>query len=320
MPQKSPDPRAKPKRTLMFQQSTAKAVDGRNTLVPPEKKNGFKRSPNKKTTPCKKQAAGNPKSSWQKIGTWYDSIVGDEGHFYHKTVIIPQTLRLLQLEEKSTLLDIGCGQGILSRSVPKIASYTGLDCAQTLIKAALEKNLCSNHQFIQCDVTKKWPALPCNSYSHAACILALQNIQNPEKIFIELASVMQVFGTVVIVINHPCFRIPRHSRWGNDEKTDTQTRELFSYMSPLDIPIIAHPGTSNTQTWSYHRPLSYYSTIWTKAGFVIDAVEEWVSPKTSTGSAAKRENRARKEFPLFMAIRLLRIPKKSYFGAENTRL
>jgi hypothetical protein len=34
----------------------------------------------------------------------------------------------------------------------------------------------------------------------------------------------------------------------------------------------------------------------------VELIEEWYSDKTSEGSQAKRENRARTEFPLFLAI------------------
>jgi hypothetical protein len=39
-----------------------------------------------------------------------------------------------------------------------------------------------------------------------------------------------------------------------------------------------------------------------KAGFMIAKIEEWTSDKESEGKTAKQENRARAEFPLFMAI------------------
>ena len=37
-------------------------------------------------------------------------------------------------------------------------------------------------------------------------------------------------------------------------------------------------------------------------GFCIENIEEWISDKKSTGSKAYIEDKARKEFPLFMTI------------------
>jgi hypothetical protein len=44
------------------------------------------------------------------------------------------------------------------------------------------------------------------------------------------------------------------------------------------------------------------------AGLLIDAMEEWPSHKTSTsGPRAAAENSARKEIPMFMAIRAVKV-------------
>jgi hypothetical protein len=50
-------------------------------------------------------------------------------------------------------------------------------------------------------------------------------------------------------------------------------------------------------------PLTTYVSYLAAAGFVIEKLEEWVSDKKNTpGPHARREDRARAEIPLFMAI------------------
>jgi hypothetical protein len=49
-------------------------------------------------------------------------------------------------------------------------------------------------------------------------------------------------------------------------------------------------------------PLAEYSRMLFEGGFLIERIEEWVSDKHSVGKASLMENRARSEFPLFMAI------------------
>jgi ubiquinone/menaquinone biosynthesis C-methylase UbiE len=242
------------------------------------------------------------KTSWKPVSEWYDSLVGEKGHFYHREVILPNVLRLLHLSEKDRLLDICCGQGVLSRAIPKKVEYVGIDIARPLLNSAARYHSPEHHTFIEADITRPWPLSQQKSFSHAACILALQNIEDPATVFIELAKVLHDGARAVFVLNHPYFRIPRQSRWNFDEKSKTQTRELFSYMTPRRIPIVMHPGKHTTTTWSFHVPLSFYTSISHESGFVIETIEEWCSPKHSTGAAAKSENRARKEFPLFMAI------------------
>jgi SAM-dependent methyltransferase len=229
-------------------------------------------------------------------------MVGEKGHYYHRELILPNVLSSLALQDGDRLLDIGCGQGVLSRVIPKKVEYVGIDIAKPLLDAASTYEKSRLHTFIHADLTRPWPLPKVQAFSHAACILVLQNIEDPARIFEQLAHVLQDDGKAIFILNHPYFRIPRQSRWNFDDETKAQTRELFSYMTPQRIPIVTHPGKQSTTTWSFHVPLSEYTTMSHAYGFVIETIEEWCSPKHSTGSAAKAENRARKEFPLFMAI------------------
>ncbi len=111
-------------------------------------------------------------------------------------------------------------------------------------------------------------------------------------------------GKLLMVLNHPCFRIPRQSEWGVDAQKKLQYRRINSYLSPQKIPIQTQPGKGeqSATTFSYHHPLSDYSLWLQQANFSIAHLEEWCSDKKSEGSQAKMEDRARKEIPLFLAI------------------
>lgn len=245
------------------------------------------------------------KTSWNKIGGWYDEAVGEKGHYYHQAVVIPGVLKLLNLQEaeKPSVIDIACGQGVLSRHISPKTPYTGLDAAASLIRSAREYNKCPLHEYLIADATKKFPVTK-HDFSHATIILALQNIEEPLQVFKNAAAHLRTGGRLVFVINHPCFRIPRQSSWKIDEENKTQYRRIDRYMSSMKIPIQTHPGQgkNSPQSWSFHHPLSSYSAWLHEAGFTIDRMEEWCSDKVSTGKAAKMENRSREEIPLFMAF------------------
>lgn len=243
-------------------------------------------------------------TSWDGVGKWYDSIVSSQGHYYHTHVVLPGVLQLLGLQKDSHLLDVACGQGVLARHIPDTVSYVGLDLAKELIqRASSYHRQQKTRQFFLRDATKPFNLPNDPQFTHAACILALQNIASCEDVCKHVAEVLKPGASFVFVLNHPCFRIPRQTSWGFDEATKTQYRKINSYMSTQKIPISAHPGKSAESTLSFHLPLSAYFKACTEAGFVIDAVEEWCSDKVSTGKAKTWENRARKEFPLFIAIR-----------------
>lgn len=259
-------------------------------------------------------------TSWEKVHGWYDKKVGDEGHYYHQAVVIPGLLELLKLKKGDALLDLGCGQGVLSRAIPASVAYTGIDISKSLIHAAKTRSRQEkkSETYLVADITKPLP-VPAGSFSHAACVLALQNVGPQDRVFQAVSEALKPKGVFVAILNHPCFRIPRQTSWGYDEKAKVQYRRLDRYLSPLEIPILMHPGKTESlrktrspakpskkdagTTFSYHYPISYYASALSKEGLYIEAIEEWCSDKESEGGRARAENRARKEFPLFMAIK-----------------
>jgi SAM-dependent methyltransferase len=244
-------------------------------------------------------------TSWENSSSWYDKVVGAKGHYYHQQVILPKVLKLLSAEKEANpiLLDLACGQGVLSRFLPKGMKYLGIDGSPSLIKAAKKYNLNKLHQFQVHDLCQPL-LLPSKEFTHATCILALQNIATIGPVFETAFAHLKPGAPLIIVLNHPNFRIPRQSSWGIDPQKKLQYRRIERYMSELKIPIQTKPGSgeSSEHTWSFHHPLSYFSAELKKAGFIIDEIQEWCSDKKSVGPTAAMENRSRQEFPLFMTI------------------
>ena len=245
-------------------------------------------------------------NSWQKVAPWYNRVTEHgQGHYYHQHVVIPGVLKLLDLKPGSKLLDLACGNGVLAKSIPKDVEYLGVDVAPSLINEAKRTDRNPNHKYIITDITK--PLTTPADFTHTAIILALQNIQDPINTLQNISQHIIKDGILIIVLNHPAFRIPRQSSWGIDEGRKIQYRRVDKYMSPMEIPINMNPSDRNSPiTMSYHYPISDYSKMLKDAGFVIDLIEEWTSDKESEGRAARMENRSRSEIPLFLAIRAVK--------------
>jgi ubiquinone/menaquinone biosynthesis C-methylase UbiE len=241
-------------------------------------------------------------TSWQKVGRWYDKNLGIKGDYFHSKIIMPKVIKLLDLKPGNSVLDLGCGQGILARYIIKDVDYYGVDIAADLIESAKKKTFNKRCQFLRSDITK--PLIINRKFSHAAIILTLQNVFEPGEVIKNASQYLNDSGKLVIVLNHPCFRIPRQSSWQIDEQNKLQYRRINRYLSSLKIPITMNPGSRQHKniTWSYHFPLSILSQDLYKAGFSIELMEEWSSDKKSEGKAARMENRGREEFPLFLAI------------------
>lgn len=232
-------------------------------------------------------------TSWEPVDKWYDELVGSKGHYYHEHVILPKLLPLLDLNPSSSLLDVGCGQGILARSIPKEVTYHGIDLSPSLVKSATKQK---NRKFTIQDACKSFNI---GSFTHAVTLLSLQNMEHPDKAIQNIANNLEENGVYVCVLNHPCFRIPRQSHWGVDAPKKLQYRRIDRYLTPLKIPI----QVQKEKLMSFHYPISSFSRWLYESGFCIELIEEWTSDKTSTGTAARMENRAREEFPLFLTIK-----------------
>ena len=210
---------------------------------------------------------------------------------------------MLRPAKGERILDLGCGQGVFSRALADAgAEVTGVDASRSLIATAKGYPSTSPIHYVERDAALVGDLGPFDGIS---AILCIQNMQHLAAVCAACARALKPGGRMVWVLNHPCFRIPRQSSWGFEEDR-VQFRRLDGYALPASISIVMHPGKKDSETTlSFHRSLTDLTAAAFAAGFVVSAIREPVSHKESEpGPRAKAENRARKEFPLFLAMRL----------------
>lgn len=252
------------------------------------------------------------KTSWDGVADWYDDLLEQNPDSFQKNVIMPNLIRIVDPKKGMTILDLACGQGYFSRAFfQNGAKVIGYDISKELITLALEqeKKRKDGEDRIQFHVTPadSLPFMQNETMDVVTIILALQNIENIQGVFAECSRVLKPGGRLVIVINHPAFRIPQRSDWGWDEKLGKQFRRLDAYMSDDQIKIDMTPGekivTKKKFTVSFHRSLQSYFKILSKSGFSVIRLEEWISHKKSqNGPRAIEEDRMRKEIPMFLCL------------------
>ena len=144
---------------------------------------------NRQTKPsfdAKNPVTAENKTTWQGVSDWYDNLVGQTGHYYHQQVILPYLKKSWPVAVGESVLDLGCGQGVLAKFLGPDVKFVGVDVAKKLIEAAEHDGKRKNHNYIVADVTQDLtdrlaPAkknLEIDKFDHVACILALQNMQN----------------------------------------------------------------------------------------------------------------------------------------------
>jgi ubiquinone/menaquinone biosynthesis C-methylase UbiE len=277
------------------------------------KKTFFHKKKKAKRVPRKSQGSSSI-SLWDQAARWYDSLVGDQGSVYQKSVVMPGAFRLMDLKKGDRVLDLAGGQGVFSRYLSqKGMRVTGLDISRELVQHARKRSR-DSIKFVVADAGDP-EALPNQKFDAVACLLAIQNIKELDPVLSNVGRWLKPSGRLVLVMTHPCFRIPRQSHWGWDEEKKIQFRRIDWYHSESEIPILTPPfASADSFTVTYHRPLQSYFESLRRNGFQVDALEEWASDKVSQpGKRSKAENRARREIPLFLALRAVPAEK----GEEN---
>jgi len=213
----------------------------------------------------------------------------------------------LNLKKGEKVLDLACGQGFFSGEFALTgALVTGVDVSPELIDIAKRKY--STINFLV-SPAEDLSFLESGFFDKVTIILAIQNIENIKKVFEECYRVLSKGGELFIIMNHPAFRIPRKSYWGFDEENNIQYRRIDGYLSEAKEKIDMNPGEiiDKKFTFSFHRSLQFYFKILKNCGFCVTNLEEWISNKFSQeGPRKKAEDRARKEFPMFMMLEALK--------------
>ena len=261
-----------------------------------------KRYPNRNTNSKGKR---NP-SGWDAVAKWYDGWMGKGGSLHHKKVAIPALLNLLNAKKGETVLDVGAGQGVLSPYVAETgANYTGVDVSEKLLEYA-RKYHGKHGRFLQADAGRLHleSSMQAESYDAVTFLLSIQDMDPLDDVLQSTAWVLKQGGRVVLLMTHPCFRIPRQSGWGFDENRKLQYRRIDRYLTPLPVPMKQH---ASGVTISFHRPISDYINGLAQQGLLVDHIDEVPADDPLNKKRSKAEKMADAEIPLFLALRARKI-------------
>jgi ubiquinone/menaquinone biosynthesis C-methylase UbiE len=250
------------------------------------------------------------RTSWDPVADWYDGWMGKDGGRYHREAAIPVILELLEPRPGEEILDVGCGQGVLAESIFRAqARYTGVDISGRLLQRARRYHA-RHGRFIQGDARclSEVAGLRKGSFDAVAFLLSIQNMDPLQPVLDSAAWALKSAGRLVMLMTHPCFRVPRQSGWGWDEERKLQYRRVDRYLTPLSVPMKAYPGRQRGVTLDFHRPLQDYVNGLADCGLVVNCIREMpVRRALMPGPRAKATNAADRELPLFLSLRAVKI-------------
>jgi SAM-dependent methyltransferase len=239
-------------------------------------------------------------SGWEPVADWYDGWVGADGSHHHRRLAIPAVLQMLELQRGEQILDLGCGQGVLAPHITGSgARYTGVDISPKMIATARRRH---RGRFLRGDVRhlNRLSALRPGSFDAAVFLLSIEDMNPLEAVIQSAAWALRDSGRIIVLMRHPCFRVPRQSGWGYDPDRRLNYRRVDSYLTPLSVPMKPYEQSETGVTISFHRPLNHYINALSRCGYLVDYLDEIVTYKPGS---SPHERRADEEFPLFMALR-----------------
>jgi 2-polyprenyl-3-methyl-5-hydroxy-6-metoxy-1,4-benzoquinol methylase len=224
---------------------------------------------------------------WNKNAPFWDRRMGERGNEFHRILIEPTTLKLLDLKRGESVLDIACGNGQFSRRIARLgARIVAFDFSEKFIRRAKKRKYGKKIDYRIVDATNREELLTLgkNSFDAAVCTMAFMDIADITPLISTLPTLLRPKSRFVFSVMHPCFNAVGMSHIVEYEETDSseiqkklsiKVREYIVPQARKGLGIIGQP----VPQFYFHRPISSILNTCFKAGFVLDRFEEPTFPK-----------------------------------------
>ncbi|OGO43854.1 MAG: hypothetical protein A2137_00790 [Chloroflexi bacterium RBG_16_58_8] len=231
------------------------------------------------------------KNIWNTNAAFLDSRM-QEGNDFHKILIEPNQLDMLQIKNGDSILDIACGNGQFARKMAELgAKVIATDFSEEFIKIARSKTLSDKIDYRVIDVTDKRDLNKLKEYKFDSivCTMAIMDIENIEPLISYLPKILKNNGKFVFSIMHPCFNsadvtlVQEHSDAANKPHRSYFLKITGNYLVSRKFKGWAMRGQPKTQYY-FHRPLSEILNLCFKNGFLLNSIREPSFTREKTGS------------------------------------
>jgi len=220
----------------------------------------------------------NGSTRWEALADDWDARMGEDGNRFHRELIRPATLRLLDPQPGECILDAACGNGIFARKLASMgAQVVGFDYSTQMIAHAKELRTGWDIQFSVIDATDYAQVTALGRFDKAVSNMAVMDISDIAPLFRAVYAMLKPGGVFVFSAEHPCFQTP-----GNDFMPDGSL-VTKRYIEPEQhtVPVFSD---NEKEVLHWHRPLQQLLGLCFEAGFVLDGLEEPVFTREKPGS------------------------------------
>ncbi len=217
---------------------------------------------------------------WETHAKWWIDGFTDGVDPEYEEQILPLAAR--ELEGATKVLDVGCGDGQVSRLAARLgADVVGIDPTWNCVSVAHERG-----SAVARAGAAQLPFADASFDAVVAC-LVFEHIRDVDDAIAEVARVLQPGGRCCFFLNHPLLQTP-NSGWIDDQFLDppeqywrigeylVENETIEEVEKDVFIPFI-------------HRPLSRYVNALSSNGLLLERMEE---PSPPAGFLAKAEEYA----------------------------
>jgi SAM-dependent methyltransferase len=240
------------------------------------------------------------RDGWEAEAEKWATFAGTPGRdSSHEDINLPALRALLPGPGPGSrrTLDLGCGEGRISRSL-RSAGYqvTGADAAPTMVRRA------RGHPDAAPAVVGDASALPFRdeAFGLVVAYMCLHDIDQLPAAVAEAARVLEPGGRLCAAIPHPVSSAGRFA--GRDAEASFLIEGSYLDIAPADW--VADWGDVTMTFHSEHRPLEAYSRALEAAGLLMEAIREVRAPDALVAAAPGQRRWQR--IPLYLHLRAVK--------------
>lgn len=230
---------------------------------------------------------------WENLAGFWDEYMGDEGNDFHRLLVAPTALRLLEPKPAQRILDAACGNGAFARQLARLGvEVVGCDVSPTFVERAAQRSQSFAEQvsYQVVDLTELEQILSLGEASFDAVVsnMALMDLPAIEPFFKGVRRLLRPGGRFVFTLCHPCFNAVGTRKLVEQEDHDgtivvRHAVKVTHYLTCTHGKGIGIRSQPEPQHY-FDRPLTVLFNAGFRAGFVMDGFEEVGFP---AGSEAK---------------------------------
>lgn len=228
---------------------------------------------------AKKMKKDVVKDVWNANAEFWDNRMG-EGNFFHKMLVEPTQLKLLDIKPGQKILDIACGNGQFARKMSEMgAKVTGIDFAENMIKIARAKSSEDiKYEVVDACKATDLQKLSGIKFDAIVCTMAFMDMKDIKTLIKYSPILLKKNGRFVFSLCHPCFNSGEfflvHERDdANGEVTSNYFVKIKNYLVEKSYKGVAMAGQPELQYY-FHRPVSIILSYFFQSGFLLDSYQE----------------------------------------------